>query len=149
MTCVTSTREEPRRGGDRSLARESVVASTQLSAANTFSAANTVRVVLEAVDQSDLDTIEVPAALDVHYRRLARRQLNLPCCNVFRVSDGLVRDYRIYMDVNPVIVAGGGPVGVGEAVGRSMRFLLVSVQVVVLVVALALDGVNPNCALTV
>ena len=118
-------------------------------ASTQFSAANTVHVVLEAVDQSDLDTIEVPAALDVHYRRLARRQLNLPCCNVFRVSDGLVRDYRIYMDVNPVIVAGGGPVGVGEAVGRSMRFLLVSVQVVVLVAALALDGVNPNCALTV
>jgi hypothetical protein len=119
------------------------VASTQ------FSAANTVHVVLEAVDQSDLDTIEVPAALDVHYRRLAGRELNLPYCNVFRVSDGLVRDYRIYMDVNPVIVGGGGPVGVGKAVGRSMRSLLVSVQVVVLVAALALYGVNPNCALTV
>ena len=139
MTCVTLTREEPRRGGDSSLVKESVVASTQ------FSAANTVRVVLEAVDQSDLDTIEVPAALDVHYRRLDGRELNLPCCNVFRVSDGLVRDYRIYLDVNPVIVA----VGAGEAAGRSMRFLLVSVQVVVLVVALALDGVNPNCAFTV
>jgi phospholipid/cholesterol/gamma-HCH transport system permease protein len=53
------------------------------------------------------------------------------------------------MDVNPVIVAGGGPVGVGEAVGRSMRFSLVSVQVVVLSAALALYGVNPNFALTV
>jgi hypothetical protein len=119
------------------------VASTQ------FSAANTVRVVLEAVDQSDLDTIEVPAALDVHYRRLAGRELNLRCCNLFRVSDGLVRDYRIYLDVNPVIVARGGPVRVGEAVGRSMRFWLVSVQVVVWVAALALYGANPNCALTV
>lgn len=45
--------------------------------------------------------------------------------------------------------AGGGPVGVGEAVGRSMRFSLVSVQVVVLCAALALYGVNPNFALTV
>ncbi len=45
--------------------------------------------------------------------------------------------------------AGGGPVGVGEAVGRSMRFSLVSVQVVVLSAALALYGVNPNFALTV
>ncbi|HKI39026.1 MAG TPA: ABC transporter permease [Mycobacterium sp.] len=45
--------------------------------------------------------------------------------------------------------AGGGPVGVGEAVGRSMRFSLVSVQVVVLAAALALYGVNPNFALTV
>ena len=118
-------------------------------ASTQFGAANTVRVELEAVGQSDLDTIELPIGTDVHYRRLDGRELNLLCCNVFRVSDGLVRDYRIYMDVNPVIVAGGGPVGVGEAVGRSMRFLLVSVQVVVLVAALALDGVNPNCALTV
>ncbi|KKC03113.1 MlaE family ABC transporter permease [Mycobacterium nebraskense] len=45
--------------------------------------------------------------------------------------------------------ARGGPVGVGEAVGRSMRFSLVSVQVVVLAAALALYGVNPNFALTV
>jgi len=45
--------------------------------------------------------------------------------------------------------ASGGPVGVGEAVGRSMRFSLVSVQVVVLSAALALYGVNPNFALTV
>ncbi len=45
--------------------------------------------------------------------------------------------------------AGGGPVGVGEAVGRSMRLSLVSVVVVVLLAALALYGVNPNFALTV
>jgi phospholipid/cholesterol/gamma-HCH transport system permease protein len=45
--------------------------------------------------------------------------------------------------------ASGGPVGVGEGVGRSMRFSLVSVQVVVLSAALALYGVNPNFALTV
>ena len=109
------------------------------------SAANTVRVVLEAVDQSDLDTIEAPTAPDVHHRGLDGCELNLLCCNVFRASDGLVRDYRIYLDVNPVIVA----VGAGEAAGRSMRFLLVSVQVVVLAAALALYGANPNFALTV
>jgi phospholipid/cholesterol/gamma-HCH transport system permease protein len=45
--------------------------------------------------------------------------------------------------------ASGGPVGVGEAVGRSMRFSLVSVQVVVLLGTLAVYGVNPNFALTV
>jgi phospholipid/cholesterol/gamma-HCH transport system permease protein len=45
--------------------------------------------------------------------------------------------------------ANGGPVGVGEAVGRSMRFSLVSVQVVVLLGTLAVYGVNPNFALTV
>ncbi|VBA57267.1 putative phospholipid ABC transporter permease protein MlaE [Mycobacterium attenuatum] len=45
--------------------------------------------------------------------------------------------------------ARGGPVGVGEAVGRSMRFSLVSIQVVVLLGTLAIYGANPNFALTV
>jgi ketosteroid isomerase-like protein len=123
-------------------------------AAEQCSAANTVGVLLKAVEMSDLDTIEaltaqdvffrfgnadptetrselvaaaqsfraaiagmhyefvdiwevgdgtVVAILDVHQPRLDRRELNLPCCNVFRVSDGLVRDYHIYMDVHPVI----------------------------------------------
>ena len=45
--------------------------------------------------------------------------------------------------------ASGGPVGVGEAVGRSMRFSLVSVVVVVLLAALALYGVDANFNLTV
>ncbi|MBV8965155.1 MAG: ABC transporter permease, partial [Mycobacteriaceae bacterium] len=40
-------------------------------------------------------------------------------------------------------------VGVGEAVGRSMRFSLVSVQIVTLFAALALYGVDPNFNLTV
>lgn len=58
---------------------------------------------------------------------------------------GIVMVTHCYYGFN----AGGGPVGVGEAVGRSMRFSLVSVQVVVLSAALALYGVNPNFALTV
>ncbi|MBV8348354.1 MAG: ABC transporter permease [Mycolicibacterium sp.] len=45
--------------------------------------------------------------------------------------------------------AAGGPVGVGEAVGRSMRASLVNVVVVVLLASLALYGVNPNFNLTV
>jgi phospholipid/cholesterol/gamma-HCH transport system permease protein len=45
--------------------------------------------------------------------------------------------------------ATGGPVGVGQAVGRSMRFSLVSVVVVVLLAQLALYGVDPNFNLTV
>ncbi|GFG74308.1 ABC transporter permease [Mycobacterium botniense] len=45
--------------------------------------------------------------------------------------------------------ASGGPVGVGRAVGRSMRFSLVSVVIVVLLAELALYGVNPNFNLTV
>jgi len=27
----------------------------------------------------------------------------LPCCNVFRLRDGVVDSYLIYMDINPVI----------------------------------------------
>jgi len=45
--------------------------------------------------------------------------------------------------------ASGGPVGVGEAVGRAMRASLVAVAMVVLLVALALYGVDPNFNLTV
>jgi ketosteroid isomerase-like protein len=45
----------------------------------------------------------VVALMDVYYRRLDGRELTLPCCNVFRVQNGLVDDYRIYMDVNPVL----------------------------------------------
>jgi phospholipid/cholesterol/gamma-HCH transport system permease protein len=40
--------------------------------------------------------------------------------------------------------ASGGPVGVGEAVGKSMRASLVVVQFVVLFASLALYGTNPN-----
>jgi len=42
------------------------------------------------------------AELEVHYTRLDGRQLTLPCCNVFRLRDGLVADYRVYMDISPV-----------------------------------------------
>ncbi len=43
----------------------------------------------------------VVALMEVYYRRLDGRELNLPCCNVFGVHNGVVNDYRIYMDVNP------------------------------------------------
>jgi ketosteroid isomerase-like protein len=42
------------------------------------------------------------AALEVHYVRHDGQEVTLPCCNVFRVRDGLVADYRVYMDSNPV-----------------------------------------------
>jgi len=45
--------------------------------------------------------------------------------------------------------AGGGPVGVGEAVGKSMRASLICIVVVVLLASLALYGVDPNFNLTV
>lgn len=40
--------------------------------------------------------------LQVHYTRLDGKALTLPCFNVFRVDDGLISDYRIYMDIGPV-----------------------------------------------
>jgi ketosteroid isomerase-like protein len=54
------------------------------------------------LDLWEVDDGTVVALMDVYYRRLDGRELNLPCCNVFRVRDGSVNDYRIYMDVNPV-----------------------------------------------
>ncbi|MEE6176943.1 MlaE family ABC transporter permease [Mycobacterium sp. 050134] len=44
--------------------------------------------------------------------------------------------------------ASGGPVGVGEAVGRSMRFSLAAVVVVAMLASLALYGADPNFNLT-
>jgi phospholipid/cholesterol/gamma-HCH transport system permease protein len=44
--------------------------------------------------------------------------------------------------------ASGGPVGVGEAVGMSMRASLVMIVIVVLLTSLALYGTNPNFNLT-
>jgi ketosteroid isomerase-like protein len=55
------------------------------------------------LDIWEVDDGTVIAIMDVYYRRLDDRELNLPCCNVFRVRDGLVDTYLIYMDVNPVI----------------------------------------------
>jgi ketosteroid isomerase-like protein len=49
---------------------------------------------------SDLDA--VIAELRVHYTRLDGTELTLPCCNVFRLRDGAVADYRVYMDITPV-----------------------------------------------
>jgi phospholipid/cholesterol/gamma-HCH transport system permease protein len=45
--------------------------------------------------------------------------------------------------------ASGGPVGVGEAVGRSMRASLIAIVLVVLLASLALYGTDPNFNLTV
>jgi ketosteroid isomerase-like protein len=54
------------------------------------------------LDLWEVDDGTVVGLMDVYYRRLDGGELNLPCCNVFGVRDGVVNDYRIYMDVNPV-----------------------------------------------
>ena len=48
------------------------------------------------------DVDAVITELKVHYTRLDGAELTLPCCNVFRIRDGAVADYRVYMDINPV-----------------------------------------------
>ena len=40
--------------------------------------------------------------LDVHYTRLDGGEVTIPCCNVFRLRDGSVSDYRSYIDATPV-----------------------------------------------
>jgi ketosteroid isomerase-like protein len=51
-----------------------------------------------------IETFEdvVVVEMQVHYTRLDAKQLTLPCCNVFRIRDGLIADYRVYMDISPV-----------------------------------------------
>ncbi|MGH3576697.1 MAG: ABC transporter permease, partial [Mycobacterium sp.] len=45
--------------------------------------------------------------------------------------------------------ASGGPVGVGEAVGRSMRFSLVMINVILVLFEMTLYGTDPNFNFTV
>jgi limonene-1,2-epoxide hydrolase len=42
------------------------------------------------------------AELEVHYTRLDGTEKTLPVCNVFRLREGAVADYRVYMDIAPV-----------------------------------------------
>ncbi len=42
------------------------------------------------------------AELEVHYTRLDGGEVSVPGCNVFRLRDGFVADYRTYIDVTPV-----------------------------------------------
>jgi len=39
---------------------------------------------------------------DVHYTRRDGVVVTLPCCNVFRLRDGLIAEYRSYIDAAPV-----------------------------------------------
>ena len=70
--------------------------------------ARSFRVALADLRHTFLDIWEVNddtvvATMDVYYRRLDGAELTLPCCNVFRLRDGVVDSYLIYMDINPVI----------------------------------------------
>jgi ketosteroid isomerase-like protein len=60
-----------------------------------------IRHVIEHLWQVDTD--RVVAVATVHYERLDGGRLTLPCANSFRVRDGKISDYRIYMDITPVL----------------------------------------------
>jgi ketosteroid isomerase-like protein len=44
----------------------------------------------------------VVTEMDVTYGRHDGSTVKLPCCNVFRLRDGLIATYTIYMDIGPV-----------------------------------------------
>lgn len=48
----------------------------------------------------DGDAIIVPAT--VTYTRKDRSTVPLPCVSVLRMEGGKIRDYRVYMDINPL-----------------------------------------------
>jgi limonene-1,2-epoxide hydrolase len=48
------------------------------------------------------DREAVIAELRVSYTRLDGGDVKLPCCNVFRLEEGRIADYRSYMDITPV-----------------------------------------------
>jgi ketosteroid isomerase-like protein len=54
--------------------------------------------ILSVYSDGDVAVVE----FDVHYTRLDERSVTLPCCNVFRLRDGLIAEYRSYMDATPV-----------------------------------------------
>jgi ketosteroid isomerase-like protein len=49
-----------------------------------------------------VDENTVITEMTVHYERLNGQKLSLPCANVFRLRDGLVHEYQIFMDISPV-----------------------------------------------
>ena len=47
-------------------------------------------------------TVVLDTEFDVHYTRHDGSVVVLPCCNVFRIRDGLISEYRSYVDATPV-----------------------------------------------
>ena len=60
-----------------------------------------------AVEDFDIWVVQ----LSVSYRLVDGRIVTLPCCNVFRMRGDLVCEYRVYMDIGPVL-AGAAAQGV-------------------------------------
>jgi len=54
--------------------------------------------ILNVFADGDLVAVE----FDVHYTRHDGQVVTIPCCNVFRLRDGLIAEYRSYVDATPV-----------------------------------------------
>jgi len=54
--------------------------------------------ILHVYADGDVAVVE----FDVHYTRRDGRSVVLPCCNVFRLREGLISEYRSYIDAAPV-----------------------------------------------
>ena len=52
-----------------------------------------------AVEDFDVWVVQ----LSVSYRLFDGSTVTLPCCNVFRMRGDLISDYRVYMDIGPVL----------------------------------------------
>jgi ketosteroid isomerase-like protein len=82
---------------------EPISGKTALRAASREFASSIAGVRHEIIDAWQPESGTVVVELRVTYQRHDGVELTLPCCNIFRLSGtGLVDDYRIYMDVNPV-----------------------------------------------
>jgi ketosteroid isomerase-like protein len=54
--------------------------------------------ILNVYSDGDIAIVE----FDVHYTRRDGKTVVLPCCNVFRITDGLISEYLSYVDATPV-----------------------------------------------
>ena len=54
--------------------------------------------ILDVYRDGDVAIVET----DVRYTRSDGNVVTLPCCNVFRLQDGLIAEYRSYVDASPV-----------------------------------------------
>jgi ketosteroid isomerase-like protein len=50
--------------------------------------------------EGDPNVLVVP--MTVHYTRLDDISVSVPCCNVFRLVDGLIHRYQVFVDMSPV-----------------------------------------------
>jgi ketosteroid isomerase-like protein len=57
----------------------------------------------EIVWLHEIDTDAVVVAMNVTYTRRDGSEVTIPCCDTFRLRDGLIVDYRIYIDISPVL----------------------------------------------